>query len=65
MIEKDELNLFINQQCKIILSNGFTYTGILRKINNSSILFEDRFDGLKILDISIIKGIGQLGGKHE
>lgn len=66
MIEKKQLKLFVGRSCKIILSNGFSYCGILKNISETSITFEDRFDGLKIFDTSIIKSIGEIrGGKDE
>jgi len=64
MLEKKQLDLFLNKNCKIILSNGFSYSGILKEVSETTIVFEDRFEGLKIFDLNIISGIGQTGGKH-
>lgn len=66
MIEKEELELFINKYCRIILNNGYSYAGYLRKVTLASIVFEDRFDGLKVFDTSIITSIGEVkGGQHD
>lgn len=66
MIEKKDLEIFVNKYCKLILSNGFSYCGMLMHISETSITFEDRFDGLKIFDISIIKSIGEVrGGRND
>ncbi len=62
MIEKRQLELFVNKRCKLILSNGFSYCGTLKHISETSVTFEDRFDGLKIIDISYIKSIGETRG---
>jgi len=63
MVEKKQLELFINKYCKLILSNGFSYCGLLKSISETSITFEDRFDGLKIIDINYIKSIGEIRGE--
>jgi len=63
-MERKQLNFFVNKYCKIILSNGFTYCGILKEVNETTLVFEDRFEGLKIFDLTIITGIGQAGEKY-
>lgn len=65
MIEKKQLDLFLNKNCKIILSNGFSYSGILKEVSETTLVFEDRFEGLMIFDLSIIRSIGQVGEKHD
>ncbi|RJQ16849.1 hypothetical protein C4573_02175 [Candidatus Woesearchaeota archaeon] len=64
-MEREDLTYFVNKYCNIILENGFTYTGILKKINDNTIVFDDRFQGLKIFDLSIITGIGEAGEKND
>lgn len=64
MMEREDLTYFLNKYCTIILENGFTYTGILKKINDNSIVFDDRFQGIKIFDLNIITGIGEAGEKN-
>ena len=66
MVERKQLELFIGRYCKLILSNGFSYCGILKHISETSVTFDDRFDGLKIFDVSIIKSIGEVrGGRND
>ena len=64
MIEKEDLMYFLDKYCMLILENGFTYSGILKKINEESIVFDDRFQGIKLFDLSIIKSVGQAGEQH-
>lgn len=63
MMRKEELELFKDKYCKLILSNGFGYCGYIKQITEETLFFEDRFDGLKIFDISIIKSIGEVRGE--
>ncbi len=65
MIEKEELKIFLSKYCTISLDNGFFYSGTLKKINEHSVVFDDRYDGHKVISISIITGIGQAGEKHD
>ena len=66
MIEKKQLKLFVGKFCKLILNNGFSYIGYLREVGETSIKFDDRFDGIYFFDISFIKSIGGVrGGKDE
>ena len=58
-MRRKELEIFANDFCKIILSNGFGYSGTIKKINDNSVYFQDRFEGLKIIDMDIIKSIGK------
>ena len=67
MITIEQITPFKGMYCKIILSNGFAYCGVLKEISDSTVLFEDRYDGKKLIDISIIRSIGGVSRdeKHQ
>lgn len=60
MITKKTIESFKGEYCEIILSNGFTYRGVLKELIGSVVFLNDRFDGLKTFDRSIIKSIGMV-----
>ena len=63
MIEKKQLEEFIGKFCKLILNNGYNYIGYLKEVGETSIKFDDRFDGIYLFDIDYIKSVG--GVKDE
>jgi len=65
MIEKEELEVFVNKFCKLILSNGFNYIGTVKKVTETSVTFDDRFDGIYVFDISFIKSICVVRGGSD
>jgi len=40
MIEKEDINCFLNKKVKLVKSDGFVLYGIIIKINQSSIFFK-------------------------
>ena len=63
MIEKQHLEIFVNKFCKLTLNNGFSYIGTLKEVSETSITFDDRFDGISIFDTRFVKSICEVKGE--
>ena len=64
-MKREQLEFFNKKDCKILLSNGFFYQGIVKSIELESITFEDRFNGLMIIDLDSIKIISEINGGRK
>ena len=66
-MKMQQLKLFNNKNCRIILDNGFTYQGQLKGITKESITFYDRFSGLMIIELDSVKAIFEIrdGGREN
>ncbi|MCF7859698.1 MAG: hypothetical protein K9N07_10330 [Candidatus Cloacimonetes bacterium] len=62
---KDELEIFVDKYCKLILKDGFSYIGRLKKVSETSVTFDDRFDGIYLFDISSVKSICEVRGDRR
>ena len=46
-IKTVELDELVNQYCDLVLTNGFSYTGILLSVEDTYVIFMDRRDGTR------------------
>ena len=53
-MKKQEIEQFLNKNCKIILKNNFNYYGKIISINDDGLIFEDRFDGEMLIKFHLI-----------
>ena len=65
MIEKQQLEIFVNKFCKLTLNDGFSYIGTVKAITETSITFDDRFDGTYIFDTRFVKSICEVKGEGK
>ena len=56
MIEREDIICFLNKQVKLVKEDGFVLYGIIKKINNSSLLFETK-QQTSVLDFRTIKEV--------
>jgi len=60
MIEREDLLYFLNQKVKLIKSDGFVLYGVIKKVNQSSIVFETK-QARSVLDFDKIKEVTEGG----
>jgi hypothetical protein len=58
-MNKEVLDKFIGRECRLILENGFGFSGKLESIEKDVVKFRDRYEGLKFFDVSFVRGIGE------
>ena len=57
MIERENIISFLNKKVQLVKLDGFVISGIIRKVNNGSITFENNFmvSVINLNDISEIR----------
>ena len=64
-MEKSTIKLFLNKKVKLFLLNGYHYSGIILKIGNNSLVLDDRYDGMMVLDYDKIKNFKEVKDGEE
>ena len=67
MMNKEELQYYLdkNKKIKITLKNNFRYNGKILELFETSLRFEDKFDGVLTIPYEEIRLISEIGGGHN
>ncbi|MFH1972389.1 MAG: hypothetical protein ABIJ18_02820 [archaeon] len=60
-MEKNQIKLFENKNCQLVIDNGFVYNGFAEKVTENSVIFHDKINGKMIFDLKYIRSIGERG----
>ena len=64
-MNNEQIKKFLNKKVKLILNNGFRYSGKITTINDSSIEFYDKFGNFIAIENTTIELITTDGGKFQ
>lgn len=64
-MRKEDINGFLGKRVKIVLKNGYFYTGEITKLNEDSLHFLDRYNHKLVFSLDVIDGVLTLGGGRE
>ena len=54
MMKEENLKIYLNQHCKVILVNGWKYQGKILEVNSDVLILDDRFKGRMPLAVQSI-----------
>lgn len=60
-MKREDFNLYHNKKIKIFLKNSFQYTGQIIKVNDESVVINDKFNKLVTISIPEISYVEEMG----
>lgn len=64
-MDRETIQLFLNKKVRIYQNNKFHYVGYIIKVTESSLVLNDRYDGIMILNLNDIFTIKEVKDEKE